>query len=375
MNSAKFLFLVLTFIFSITALAETPFSVSAPLASATGGASVEGGSETETDVYSQLLSRLKQDAVILWLRQNLGNKASRFEKLITPKFAESYILEYKVAQRGQNKDIIELSGQLDAEALKGWVRLAETKGRGSSQIRPLLVISESLPGISLPSDNYYSQNGDSQFSQQTRLFLNQALKKLNLELSNFNGPLPSHPPRTEKEVFNFKESFSQTAGNAVIWVYLNQCKTCELPRTDIYLYSSSQPGVIGILSEELTASLKQLENPEKTRSALEPLFKQFQQELERVIASGKLDSIPLTVTIEGIDNYLIYRKIDQALGKQGFLSDWIPRVFVQNTAQFDALSSLGAEEVAQRIQQVGPPDFKLALVRVDSRNLVMRYSK
>lgn len=358
------------------ALSEVPFSVAAPLSSVeTPSSTTSAALPDGEDNSQQLISRLKQDAVISWLRDYLGNKSQRFEKLVTPQFAESYILDYKVSQKGTNKDIIELSGHLDSEALKGWLRIAETKGKGNNQLKPLFIISDSLPGISIPNPTYFTQSGSSVFSQQSTQLLGAGLKKLNLELTPFSGQSPSQPPRNEKEVLPLKDSLSQTNTNLLIWVYLNQCRSCEMPRVDIYLYSLNRSSVVLSVSEELNLTLKQLESPDKAKKALEPIFNEFYQELEKTIAEGKLESYPLTVTIEGIDNYLSYRKIEYALSKQSFFSDWTPKVFVQNTAQFEALSPLESQEVARRIEKVALGDVKLIPVRVDSRNVVMRYSK
>lgn len=376
MNFVNRVFIPLVLLLTPLALGEVPFSVAAPLSSAPTNAnpSAANGSESE-DSSNQLISRLKQDAVIYWLRDYLGSKSSQFEKFVTPQFAESYILNYKVSQKGTTKDILELSGQLDAEALKGWLRIAEAKGKGNNQLKPLFIISDSLPGISVPNSSYFTQSGNSVFSQQCSQLLRAGLKKLNLEAAPFAGPNPSQPPRTERDVLSLKDSLAPSNSNLLIWVYLNQCRSCEMPRVDIYLYSSTRSSTVLSVSEELPLTLKQLENSEKARKALEPIFNEFHQELERTIAEGKLESYPVTITIEGIDNYLNYRKIEYALSKQSFFADWSPKVFVQNTAQFEALSPLEAQEVARRIEKLPLGDLKLIPVRVDSRNVVMRYSK
>ncbi|NDD03815.1 MAG: hypothetical protein EB078_02815 [Proteobacteria bacterium] len=116
-------------------------------------------------------------------------------------------------------------------------------------------------------------------------------------------------------------------------------------------------------------------NSDKLKTGLAPIFKEFHQEFERAIAEAKLSSAPLTLTIEGIDSYSGYRKLEYSLGKQSFLSQIIPRAFVQNTAQFEMLSVLSTEEVARRVQESLAAEFKLSPIRVDSRNIVMRYSR
>jgi len=349
---------------------ETPFSVSAPLSASQAF--------SESDPNSQdtnpLVARLKQDAVTLWLRQYLGNRSSQFEKWVTPKLAETYILDYKLSQKGANKDVVELSGHLDTESLKGWIRLIETKGKGSNQLKPLLVISESLPRSGGTDADAQSQQRQSVVAEEALNLLSREMKKLNLKPTLAAGSFSSNPPRSEKDVAQLRMALGQQSGNPVIWLFLNQCRTCELPRADIYLYSMERSGLVASMSEELTVSLRQLDNAEKVRVALEPLVRQFQQDLEKAISEGKLTALPLTITIEGIESYLAYRKLDYSLSKQSYLSDWTPKAFVQSTAQFEALSYLDSEEVARRIESLNPQDLKLSRVRVDSRNIVMRYS-
>ncbi|MFM8269741.1 MAG: hypothetical protein ACKN9V_06080 [Pseudomonadota bacterium] len=351
---------------------ETPFSVSAPLTSVTQ-AETESSSEDSTPA---LLSRLKQDAIIQWLRQYLGNKSARYEKLVTAKFAETYILDYKVAQKGANKEIVELSGHLDTDSLKGWLRLADSKGAEGTQIRPTLIMTDSLPDFVPPSPDYFGHKSSSVYAQTSVQVLNQELKRLNLKVTPANESFSSTPPRDEKGISRIKDVLATDGSNAVIWLYLNKCRSCESPRLDIYLYSLERTGsVLSIMSEDLPLTLKQLDNADKIRAALTPIFNQFQQEFERVIAEGRFSALPITITIEGIDNYLGYRKIDYALSKQSYFSEWLPKTFIQNTAQFEAMSNLASEEVAQRIESLGLGDGKLTLVRVDSRNIIVRYSR
>ena len=371
MNSGKFLVVLLLGIFISIAFAEAPFSVSAPITSMP-----QAEAESSEDASAALLSRLKQDAVVQWLRQYMGNKASRYEKLVTPKFAESYILDYKVAQKGPKNEIIELSGHLDTEALKGWLRLADTKEDKGGQLRPSLILTDSLADFSSPSPDYFGPQGASAYTQVATQLLNAELKKLNLKASLFDQNLTYAPPRDERGMGQLKSALSTEGTNAAIWLYLNKCRKCESPRLDIYLYSLEKNGtLLTSLTEELPINLKQLDNVEKTKTALTPVFTQFQQVLEQVIAEGKFTALPLTITVEGIENYLEYRKIDFALGKQTFFSDWLPKAFIQNTAQFETVTNLSSSEVAQRIENLGSGEIKLLSVRVDSRNIVMRYSR
>jgi len=365
-----FLCFFLSFPFLIWA--EAPFAVSASLSQTTDGQEAPNPDALSS---SALVARLKQDAVIFWLRQYLKDKSSRFEKLVTPELAESYILDYQLAQKGANKDVLELSGRLDTEALKGWLRLVETKGKGSGELRPLLVMTDSLSGISFSKPDYLSQLGDSAYTAQALNLLNQEAKKLNLKIFPAAGSFPNQPPRTEREILQLRTSAKDESSNAIVWLHLTKCSNCEFPRLELFLYSLNRGALIFSMSEDLPLSPKQLEQSEKVKAVLTPIAKQFHEELEKAISTGKFSATPLTITIEGIDNYLAYRKLEYVLSRQPFLSDWFPKAFVKNTAQFEAISQLGAEDVAQRIENLGDLEAKLSPVRVDSRNIVMRYSR
>jgi len=228
----------------------------------------------------------------------------------------------------------------------------------------------------LPTPDYFTQKGSSAYSQTSIQLLNQELRRLNLKASPANEIVTTSPPKDERGISRLKDTLATEGTNAAIWLYLNKCRSCDAPRLDIYLYSLERGGsLLSMISEELSISLKQLENAEKTKTVLTPIFNQFQQDFERVIAEGRFTALPLTITVEGIENYLGYRKIDYALSKQNYFSEWLPKTFIQNTAQFEAMSNLASEEVAQRIENLGMADIKLTLVRVDSRNIVMRYSR
>ena len=265
---------------------------------------------------------------------------------------------------------------MDTEALKGWLRLADTKGQEGGQIRPSLIMTESIPDFSLPTPDYFTQKGSSVYTQTSIQLLNQELKRLNLKLIPANELVTTAPPKDERGISRLKDFLATEGTNAAIWLYLNKCKSCDSPRLDVYLYSLERGGsLLSIISEELSLTLKQLDSPDKTKTVLNPIFNQFQQDFERAIAEGRFTALPLTITVEGIETYLGYRKIDYALSKQSYFSEWLPKTFVQNTAQFEAMSNLASEEVAQRIENLGVADVKLTLVRVDSRNIVVRYSR
>jgi len=364
LSFVKILFLALLFLSTDPCFSQTPFSVSAPLESLESASSDQSADEP----LKAVLARLKQDAVILWMRSYLGEKSSSFEKKVTPEFAESYLLDYRVNRVGENKNIVQLSGNLDTDSLKGWLRVSETKMASGSQLKPALIISTS-PSISLNE------------SQEGNLFsaiesgLNQEFKRLRLNLASASSAPFDIPPKDERMISRLSDFFAGKGNNIVIWVYLNRCKSCTGIRLDLFSYSLSQNHLMTSLSEEVPELTGSFQDPSRITAIFSPFFKLFQQDFERAIAEGKPHASALTLTVEGVENYRIYKKLEYLLSQQGFWSDWMPRGFVQGTAQFEAFSPLNAPDVARRIEALTLPEGKLLMVRVDSRNVVVRYSR
>lgn len=364
MNFVKHLFFLFLLFNSCLTFAETPFSVAAPLE----GENISEPQDSEDTPLKSLLARLKQDAVILWMRNQLGDKASNFEKKVTPEFAESYILDYRVDRKGENKNIIQLSGHLDTDALKGWLRVSETKMASGSQLKLALVIS-------FQSATELSDEQENNLFAATEKGLNQELKKLRLSVSSPFPPPFSLPPKGEAGISQLSQFFEPKGFNTVIWLHINQCATCPGARLDLYSYSLSQNFLMTALSEEVPGLLNSLKSSDGVNQLCEPFFKDFQKDFERAIAEGKTKSALVTLTIDGIGNYRDYKKLEYVLSQQSFWSDWVPKSFTQSTAQFEALSPLNASDVARRIEALSLSSGKLQLVRVDSRNVVMRYSR
>lgn len=355
------LFLALLVVFNSSGFCQTPFSVAAPLESE---ASESSGDES----LRELISRLKQDAVILWLRDYLGEKANSYEKSVTPDFAESYILDYRVTRTGENKNIIQLSGHIDTDSIKGWLRVSATKLSGNSSLKPALVVSSS-PNISL------SEGQQNVLENSVKANLNRELKKLRVAFSDIQPPPLDAPPRDESGITELASRFQSKGFNFAIWVYLNRCRSCSMARLDIYSFSLSNAQVVTSLSEELPSFMISLQTEEQANSLLSPFFKTFQQDFERAIAEGRTSSQIVTLTVEGLENYRAYKKLEYLLSQQSFFSDLTPKHFIQNTAQFEAVSPLNSTDVARRIQALSFSEGKVDLVRVDSRNVIVRYSR
>ena len=63
-------------------------------------------------------SGLKYRAVVEWLQRYLGGRYAEIEKMVTPEFAEKYILDYKVGRNPGNRALYQLTGHLDADSLE-----------------------------------------------------------------------------------------------------------------------------------------------------------------------------------------------------------------------------------------------------------------
>lgn len=354
------------FLLTAIAIAETPFSVTAP--------PVAPSADKKSPTDSDTLAGLKQKAVANWLQKNMGDRFAPVESQITADFAERYILNYKLGRSAANPDWLELSGYLDEDSLRKWVRLTETKGKGSSQLRPLYLLTSSLPGLSLKAGDTLESVRDTALGKASLGLLTGEFLKLN------SRPIPAtgsfsflNPPKDERGTTALRDSAARDGANTAVWLNLTQCSGCDGPRVDLYLYSFSNLRLVTVQSEEIALAPKDYGNLERIQELLKPIFQAFHQELESVITEERLTAVPLRVSIEGVDSYRVYKQLEVSLGKIDTLRQVVPKAFSYRTAEFEGMTTQSAEDLARRIQQVSLGRAQLKTVRIDSRGVVMRY--
>lgn len=348
---------------------QIPFSVSGT----PGGPPV---SMEDPEQQGSLISLLKTRAVSEWLQGYLGNRFPQYEKWITQDFAEKYVLDYKVSRVGANREGLQLSGHLDGDSLKRWVRLLETK-KGGTTVKPLLVLSSTLTTFPLSAGASADRARDNVFGQIVSSFLNHEFQKVGTRLTPVEGSFPlSSPARFENEIRTLRDYGVQSGGNCVVWVHLSPCVNCAGgARTDMYLYSLSAPRLVFVESEDLNLRGQEFSNQERVKAALHGVFQQFHAGFDSVVSEGKLMSIEFRVIFEGLDHPRLFKSFEGELAHSDFASQPILKKAEARTAEFSILSSMTAEEIAQRIQGLELSGKKLSAQRIDSRSVVVRYFK
>ena len=321
----------------------------------------------------QGLPQLKQQAVMQLLQRYLGNRFDAYESQITPDFAEKYILDYKVS-RAPGKMI--LSGHLDGEALRGWVRLSETK-RGSNVVKPVFLLSSTLSGLTITPNQTGAKIREGGMAAIFLAEANQSFQKLNTKLGTVEGGNPGavRPPSQESELKTLKD-FAQGAGyNAALWAHLVPCRSCGGTRLDLHVYHLATQRQVLARSEELALSASDFTNATKLRNALKTPFSNLKTDLENAISDGSLFNFSYRLTIEGLESYRSFKQVELELAQLDYISQSVLKRAQPQVAEYEVLSSLPIEELSSRLSAETFNGFGLKPVRVDSRELTVRYSR
>ncbi len=373
MNSVKRILVSIFLLFSFCLYAEEiPFSVSGnPGPTAQGAPNLD-----DPEQQASLIAELKTRAINEWLQGYLGNRFPQFEKQITPDFAEKYISDYKVARLGNDRNTMQLTGHIDGDSLKRWVRLSETK-KGTNVIRPVFLLSSTIPGLTMSPGETSERIRNSPLAEGIFTQVNHQFQRLNAKLYAADRPAPlSNPPKDENDIYSLRDYGNQMGNsNTAVWVYLAPCASCGGARIDTFLYSLSSTRLVFALSEDLPLQPKDFSNPERIKAVLAPVFQQFHLEFESAVSEGKLLSSSFRIIVEGLESYRLYKLIENEMNRMDFISQPTLKQVVSHAAEFNVLSSLPSDELAQRIQSVDFNGYHLKPQRVDPRAIYVRYSK
>jgi hypothetical protein len=351
-------------------LAQRSFAEGVPFAETS--APVAGSSESQAG----LISELKYHAVQNWLKTYLGARFPQFEKQVTKEFSERYVLDYKVGRSATNHAQIELSGHLDADGLKAWIRVADTKARGNATVSPFLVLSSTAPGISLNVADTATRIKDSTVGSSLFALYNESLRRFNIRVGSLDlsRVVIRTPPTTESDINQLREQAASSSANTALWLSLSACKTCGGFHLDTYFYSLTSGKLLLAHADDITLAAGDVANSAKVKAAFKAAASQFATEFDTLIGSGVLQSTSYSLSVEGIDSYRAYKALDAALDNLDYVTQSSLKAARSKNAVYEVLSPLGAEELAQRIGQQPFSGFTLKPVRVDSRTLVVRYS-
>jgi hypothetical protein len=303
---------------------------------------------------TSLIAELKFRAVVQYLQGILGTRYKGYDKLVTPEFAEKYILDYKVGRLATDKNQLEVSGHLDSDALKRWVRLTEIKTRGSSVLKPAIIVSTT-------SDNFRGREGA--LAEKIGALFNKDLQKYNVKFTPLKVGI-SAPPKSDSELKSLRDAVASY--NLALWVHLSPCKGCRGMKSDIYLYNLPQSRILLAHTDELSLDPKDAANVEKVKHAFGSAAKQFDSEFEALVSSGELFSAVYYLTVEGIEDYRTYKSVEAELNRLDFLSraSLVRAEHAQKLAEFELASQLPLEELKESLKQA---DFSRSNLKITVR--------
>ncbi|MFM8316507.1 MAG: hypothetical protein ACKOA8_19675 [Deltaproteobacteria bacterium] len=358
-----------------------PFRVSSssltPQQSSTGQATPGDSQSTEgVDTESNLISDLKYLAVSNWLQNFLGQRYTHFDKYVTPEFAEKYILDYKVARSNQPAGNLDLVGHLDTDSLKKWVRLMDSKSKGSNQIKPLWILSSNIPGLSLSPSETAAKIQDSSTAQLLHQLAQNSVQKLNAKLSPLETSLSMEaPPKNSSEIQSLTQYASRLGDTLVVWGNLSLCPGCTQPRFDILVYTTQSQTLSFVVGDDLQMSSKEIPQTESLKKSVLPIYQQFQNELENAFSEGWIQDTPYKLIIETIDSYRVLKLVETELSRGNGFSSPVFKKAMGKSAEYEIKSALSIEELGQRIQAATIPGFKSQVSRLDSSTLLVKYSR
>lgn len=323
-----------------------------------------------------LVTRLKQLAVRHYLSRALGEaRFAAVETTITAEFAERYILDYKLSRPPGGRPP-QLSGHLDAELLRRWARVTETRS-GERSVKPVFVYSSAVPGLTAaPRETVTRAREDAIPGALYALLSGHLQGKFNVRLTLADGPASlTHPPRTQTDMRSLQEFGASRDANAAVWMNLVPCKPCGGARLDSYFFNLSSGRAALIKRENIPIEGGETIGIERAKKLVKEAVKEFTAGFDDVISQGTATSGSLKLIIEAVDSYRGYKRVDTALGRLDFASQAVLKRVEPGLLEFEILTSIPPAEMQDKLALANFPGFSLKPVRIDSTTVVMRYSR
>src|SRR5690606_35801807 len=132
-------------------------------------------------------------------------------------------LDYQVNRQSTDSTQMEISGHLDVDALRQFVRVNETKATGSTTLKPLFFISAQLPTVQLEARQTGHLVKQNVLAQTLFNELGGSFQKFNAPLAAIpDTSLPLSRPPTQASDLSTLRSYGTAAGyNSVVWVHLS----------------------------------------------------------------------------------------------------------------------------------------------------------
>jgi hypothetical protein len=329
------------------------------------------------DVHqTALIARLKYQAVVDYLTRLMGSRLQRHDHAVTPEFAERYVLDYQVNRLPGKRNAIELTGHLDGDALKRWVRITETKSAGAQSLKPAFLVSSTVPGTTMLPRDSSRRVKDSAVGQVVFSMMSSVFSKVNAHLSTIEdtGISLTEPPRRDDELRTLRSYAIGASRNSVAWAHLSPCKGCGT-RVDIMLYNLAQNRLVLGKSDQVALEARDFGDSDKVRAAVKEVVADFASGFEEVVSGGQLFAASYKVVIEGLDSYRAFKLVDNGLSAQDFVVQATLKRSEPALAEFQVLSAMAAKDLASHLGSGDYTGFSLKPTRVDSSVLTMRYSK
>lgn len=329
--------------------------------------------ETEGSGSNDLTSRLKHQAVINYLQGHLGARYSKYEEKITSAFAEKYILEYKISRPANEKNVVILSGSIDSDSLKRWLRKFEIKSSGASGLSPLFFVSaEPGPMRAAESATAVKSGISETVFGQLQIYMS----RFNATMVPFSGAIGLNaPPRTESEIRTLAESGQSRNANSAVWIHFSQCPSCGGSRVDLLFYYFPQNRLALGKAEDLPFDFREGATTERSKKAVKAATDEFGTGLTELIEQGTLFSSVHTLAVDGLDSLRAFKQLDNGLSRLDFVTRVVLKKTEPTRVEYEVLSGLSSEELMQRLQNNAFAGFKLKAAGYSGSSLQMRYGR
>ncbi len=330
--------------------------------------------EEESDGPTDLTARLKHQAVINYLQEHLGSRYPKYAEKVTSGFAEKYILEYKISRPASEKNTVILSGSLDSDSLKRWLRRFEVRSQGASGLTPMVIISSEPATYRAQETATAVRSGIAEvFYAQLQLSLN----KLNATATPFQGTGLSTPtpPRTEAEIRSLAEAGQTRNANSAVWIHFSQCPSCGGSRADLLFYYFPQNRLALGKSEDLPFDFREGANSERSKKAAHAAMQEFTGGLNELVEQGTLFSSVHALVVDGLDSLRAFKQLDNGLSRLDFVTRVVLKKTEPSRVEYEILSGLSSEELMQRLQKNSFAGFKLKEGSTSGSAVQLRFAK
>jgi hypothetical protein len=237
----------------------------------------------------------------------------------------------------------------------------------------LFVSSESGPYRAQESGAASKQGIADFFTTELQRYFN----KISSTLSPFSGSgLPTtYPPRTESEVRSLTELGISRNANSAVWVHFSPCPSCGGSRVDLLFYYFPQGRLALGRADDLPFDYREGVHSEKSKRVVKAAVEEFTSGINELIEQGTLFSSVHLLVVDGLDSLRAFKQLDNGLSKLDFVTRVVLKKTDATRVEYEVLSGLSTEELAQRLQSSAFTGFKLKGAGISGNQTQMRYTR